>query len=81
MLLTPSLALVILQGTTPIVVEGERIRQSSTQVVCKQTAKTNTRFAKRTCRTRAEWDQIAEQNRRDAEDMINKPGFDSRRSN
>ena len=81
MLLTPSLALVILQGTTPIVVEGERIRQSSTQVVCKQTAKTNTRFAKRTCRTRAEWDQIAEQNRRDAEYMINKPGFDSRRSN
>lgn len=81
MLLTPSLAFVILQGTTPIVVEGERLRQNPTQVVCKQTAKTNTRFAKRTCRTRAEWDQIAEQNRRDAEDMINKPGFDSRRSN
>jgi hypothetical protein len=81
MLLTPSLAFVILQGTTPIVVEGERIRQSPSQVVCKQTAKTNTRFAKRTCRTRAEWEQIAEQNRRDAEDMINKPGFDGRRSN
>lgn len=81
MLLTPSLAFVILQGTTPIVVEAERLRQNPTQVVCKQTAKTNTRFAKRTCRTRAEWDQIAEQNRRDAEDMINKPGFDSRRSN
>ena len=81
MLLIPTLAILVVQVERPIVVEGERLKRDPAAVVCKADAKTNTRFSKRTCRTRAEWQQIAEQGRRDAEDMINKPGFDSRRSN
>ena len=80
MLLSSGLAFVIAQGATPIVVEGQKASQEATQVVCKQAAKTNTRFGKRTCKTRAQWEQISEQNRREAEEVINKPSFGSGRA-
>lgn len=41
--------------------------------VCKQQKQTGTRFAKTTCRTRAEWEAIAEAARRTAEESFNKP--------
>lgn len=43
------------------------------QRVCKQQKQTGTRFAKTTCRTRAEWEAIAEAARRTAEESFNKP--------
>ena len=49
------------------------------KLVCKREAKTGTRFPKKTCHTRAQWDQIAEQNKRDAQEMINRPIIETRR--
>ncbi|MCA1200253.1 hypothetical protein K9B35_19980 [Sphingomonas sp. R647] len=43
------------------------------QRVCKMHKQTGTRFSKTTCRTRAEWDAIAEAARRTAEESFNKP--------
>ena len=43
------------------------------RLVCKSKAKTGTRFQTKTCRTVREWDQIAEQQKRDAAEMINRP--------
>ena len=74
-MLISTLGYVVMQASTPIVVEGEMLRKKdpSTVVVCKQTARTNTRFAKRTCKTRADWDLISEQAKRDAKEMFHAP--------
>lgn len=53
-------------ATAPAKDPGERM-------VCKRDAKTGTRFKKSTCRTKAEWDQIAEQNKRDFQEQQNRP--------
>ncbi|HEX8527550.1 hypothetical protein [Allosphingosinicella sp.] len=47
--------------------------------VCRQRAKTGTRFATRVCHTRAQWERITEENRRAAAEMINKPMIETRR--
>ena len=49
----------------------------SDKVVCKNKAKTGTRFPNKTCRTRAEWEKITAQNKRDASEMIDKPAIAS----
>jgi hypothetical protein len=43
------------------------------QVVCKSKAKTNTRFPKKICHTRAEWDQISSQHQREAQEEMSRP--------
>ena len=70
MLLVSALALLAVQSDRPIVVESERLVKDGSTVVCKQKTPTNTRFAKRTCHTRAEWDTIREDNRRAFEEMV-----------
>jgi hypothetical protein len=70
MLLIPTLAILAVQSDRPIVVDADRLSKGGEVMVCKTRAKTNTRFGSRTCHTRAEWSQIAEQNRREAEDMV-----------
>jgi hypothetical protein len=47
-------------------------KQDPSKVVCKKQPKTGTRMVDRICHTRAEWDQITEQNRRDAAEMVNR---------
>jgi hypothetical protein len=46
--------------------EGDRI-------ICKRQAPTGTRFAKKTCRSKKELEEIAEQHKRDASEMVNRP--------
>jgi hypothetical protein len=43
------------------------------KVICKTKPRTNSRFGKRTCLTRAEWNKRTEQHKRDAAEMINRP--------
>ena len=43
------------------------------KVICKQQKASGTRFAKKKCMTKAQWDLMAEQHRRDAEEWLNKP--------
>ena len=60
MLLFPTIALLAAQALSP----DFTLDSDPDAVVCKVEAKTNTRFGTRTCHTRAEWQVIAEQNRR-----------------
>ena len=49
------------------------------KLVCKSEAKTGTRFPKKTCMTKAEWDAATEQSRKDASELIDKQLTDLRR--
>lgn len=42
------------------------------QIVCKKQPKIGTRFADKICHTRAEWEQITEENKRAAAEMANR---------
>lgn len=41
--------------------------------ICKMEQRTGTRFPKKTCRTRAQWEAITEASRREAAESFNKP--------
>jgi hypothetical protein len=43
------------------------------KLVCKDKARTGTRFPAKMCRTRAQWEQITLQHRREASEMIDRP--------
>lgn len=49
------------------------------KLICKKEAKTGTRFPTKICHTRAEWDAISEQNKRDFKDALDGPRVDTRR--
>ena len=55
--------------------------RSDQALVCKEKAKTGTRFRSKTCHTRADWDKIAEQHKREADEMINRRMIDDRKGN
>lgn len=46
---------------------------ATTKVICKNLQQTGSRFAKKTCRTKSEWDAMAEAARRRGEEMFNRP--------
>lgn len=56
-------------------------KQDAEKRVCKQQKQTGTRFAKATCRTRAEWDAIAEAARLQAAEAFNKPVISTEKGN
>jgi len=74
MLMAAGLLLVAVESATPSMAVEPPAKTEDTQLICKQTAKTNTRFGKKTCRTKAEWVAIAEQNRRAMEEEMSRPG-------
>ena len=43
------------------------------KIVCKGKPTTGTRFSKTKCMSKAQWDAMVEQQRREAEEMMNKP--------
>lgn len=53
--------------------------QDEQKVVCKKQKATGTRFEKKTCMTVQQWDQLREQNMRDAKEMIDRPEIETRR--
>lgn len=54
--------------------------QTQAKIVCKSQPETGTRFRKKTCHSVAEWDAIAEENRRAAAEM-NGPAVNGARGN
>jgi hypothetical protein len=63
-------------ASTPTGVSGTTTRGPSAdgnKIVCKGKPTTGTRFSKSRCLTKAQWEAIAEQQRREAEEMFNKP--------
>ncbi len=67
-----------LAAGSPVITQKDPPRRED-EVVCKQRAATGTRFAKKTCKTRAEWEAASEAARRDAADTINRPAINQGR--
>lgn len=51
------------------------------RMVCKRTQRTGTRFYDKICKTAGQWEAIAEQHRRNASEMIDRPQIEIRRDN
>lgn len=49
------------------------------ELVCKSQTGTGTRFKKKTCMTRAQWEAVAEQNKRDYAASRDRPTIETRR--
>jgi hypothetical protein len=45
-------------------------KQDPSTVICKTDPKPGTRFASKTCKTRAQWDQMAEEHKRAASELV-----------
>ena len=52
---------------------SSRAADNPNKLVCKNKATTGTRFPTRICHSLAQWEEIAEQSKRDARAMIDKP--------
>jgi hypothetical protein len=63
-----------LAGIAAMPAAAEQQRQDNEKpeqkIVCKRDAETGTRFKKKTCHSVAEWDVIAEENRRAAKELV-----------
>ncbi len=55
----------------PAAIAADPAARNKGKLVCKSEKKTGTRFAKRTCYRKADWEKIAEANRREAEELLN----------
>ena len=49
------------------------------KMICKRQAETGTRFQRRICYTKSQWDQIEEAHKRAAREMIDRPVIEIRR--
>jgi hypothetical protein len=50
------------------------------KLICKRTQKTGTRFYTQICKTAAQWDALAEQQKRDLREHIDRPQVEIRRN-
>lgn len=69
--------------TTPLSAQGNPSKPAESpkdKVVCKSALQTGTRFPKKTCHTVAQWDIIAEENRRTFQEA-NGPTINTARGN
>lgn len=71
-----SLAILTISSSLMLANANEKTAKNDPDaMICKSEARTNTRFPTKTCRTRAQWDALIEQSKRDASDAINKPAI------
>jgi hypothetical protein len=49
------------------------------KMICKQTQRTGTRFYTKVCKTAGQWEALAEQHKRDAREMVDRPQVEIRR--
>jgi hypothetical protein len=67
--------------------EGQTQSQTSAKknendrIICKSSPKTGTRFGSKTCMTAREWEEMAENHRRGAAEMIDRAIIETRRGN
>jgi hypothetical protein len=61
-----ALSLAVIAG--PVLAQVEAPARDPEEIVCKREKKVNSRFTTKTCLTRAQWDAIAEANKRDFAD-------------
>lgn len=51
------------------------------KMICKRTQRTGTRFYTKVCKTAGQWEALAEQHKRDAREMIDRPQVNIQRDN
>ena len=64
--------------TVPALAE-EPAKDDREEMVCKVQKRTDSRFTTKTCRTRAQWQEMAEQQKRDYAETRNRPTIETRR--
>ena len=64
-------------ATAPAQSGGARAEPAadSKKVICKKQSNAGTRFAKKKCLTKAQWEQMIEQHRRGAKELIDRPAI------
>ena len=72
---------VSLPAVPSLYAQTSAVSDPKNKTVCKGRQRTGTRFAGRTCRTVREWDEIEEQNKRGAAELINRPQIEIRKGN
>ena len=65
-------------ATPAAAAEGADAKQ---RVICKQQVRTGTRFPKKTCMSKGEWDAAAEQAKRQAAEEFSRPRISTERGN
>lgn len=70
-------------GSTPAIAsdQAKTATAKSDEVVCKRQKRSDTRFTEKICRTRAQWDEMAEQAKRDLAEQRNSGMHNMQRSN
>lgn len=61
--------------TGPVLAQTQAPAKDRDQMICKQEKKVNSRFTTRTCHTRAQWDEIAEINKRNYAEQRDRPSI------
>ena len=74
-------AIIALSGSAIAIVQASAPSEDSEKVVCKSSAKTGTRFKSKTCRTRAQWERMAELAKRSYGETQNRPVIEIRKGN
>jgi hypothetical protein len=54
--------------------------EAKDKLICKRTQRTGTRFYSQICKTAAQWDALAEQQKRDLREQIDRPQVEIRRN-
>ena len=67
-----ALSAIVLSNSAPVAQEPAASKPEE-QIICKHQARTGTRFTKKTCRTKAHWEEMAETAKRQAAEDLNKP--------
>ncbi len=65
--------------SAPAAAASAEAGRDGSKVVCKRESKTGTRFPTKICRTKAQWEALSEQHKRDAKEMIDRPQIEDRR--
>lgn len=67
----------VFAAAVPAVAYGSS--SSEDRMVCKRQKKTGTRFETKVCKSASDWEAMAEENRRSAAEMVNRPQIEIRR--
>lgn len=70
-----SMALFLAGAEAAAITQAQATDLDKSEYVCTTRKKANSRFLKKRCLTREEYDKMAEENRRNASDMLNRPSI------
>lgn len=73
-----AIAVALATSTAPVFAADEPSVTDAERKICKRSKKVNSRFATQICRTKAEWDAIAEANKRDFAEQRDRPAIGAR---